>query len=66
MIQDFNDLVGASQEKKAVVDIEKEMPSSIEQLKKQMKEAAEALNFEEAAKIRDRLRKLEQLAVQDF
>ena len=66
LIQDFNDLVGASQEKKAVVDIEKEMPSSIEQLKKQMKEAAEALNFEEAAKIRDRLRKLEQLAVQDF
>ncbi len=66
LIQDFNDLVGASQEKKTVVDIEKEMPSSIDQLKKQMKEAAEALNFEEAAKIRDRLRKLEQLAVQDF
>ena len=66
LIQDFNDLVGASQDKKPVVDIEKEMPSSIEQLKKQMKEAAEALNFEEAAKIRDRLRKLEQLAVQDF
>ena len=30
------------------------------------KEAAEALNFEEAAQIRDRLRKLEQLAVQDL
>ena len=66
LIQDFNDLVGGSQEKSSSIDIEKEMPASIEQLKKQMKEAAEALNFEEAAQIRDRLRKLEQLAVQDL
>lgn len=66
LIQDFNDLVGSSQEKVSSMDIEKEASLSIEQLKKQMKEAAEALNFEEAAQIRDRLRKLEQLAVQDL
>ncbi len=66
LIQDFNDLVGGSQEKASSMDIEKEASLSIEQLKKQMKEAAEALNFEEAAQIRDRLRKLEQLAVQDL
>ncbi len=66
LIQDFNDLVGGLQEKVSSMDIEKEASLSIEQLKKQMKEAAEALNFEEAAQIRDRLRKLEQLAVQDL
>ncbi len=66
LIQDFNDLVGSTNDKITPVEIEKEIPTSIEQLKKQMKEAAEALNFEEAAKLRDRLRKLEQLAVQDF
>ena len=66
LIQDFNDLVGSKEDKQTLLDVEKEMPMSIEQLKKQMKDAAEALNFEEAAKIRDRLRKLEQLAVQDF
>ncbi len=66
LIQDFNDLVGANNEKTTPKEIKKEMPTSIEQLKKQMKEAAEALNFEEAAKLRDRLKKLEQLAVQDF
>ncbi|MBO7244957.1 MAG: excinuclease ABC subunit UvrB [Alphaproteobacteria bacterium] len=65
LIQDFNDLVGAPNNK-AVKDIEKDLPMSIEEIKKQMKIAAEALEFEKAALLRDKLRKLEQLAVQEL
>ncbi|MBO5932262.1 MAG: hypothetical protein J6Q19_00860, partial [Bacteroidaceae bacterium] len=36
LIQDFNDLVGAPNNK-AVKDIEKDLPMSIEEIKKQMK-----------------------------
>ena len=66
LIQDFNDLVGNPNDKNKTLDVEKELPLSIEQLKKQMKEAAENLNFEEAAKLRDRVRQLEKMAVEDF
>ena len=66
LIQDFNDLVGNPNTKITSQNVETEIPLSIEKLKKQMKEAADSLNFEEAAKLRDRLRKLEQLAVQDL
>ena len=66
LIQDFNDLVGNPNEKTTSVEVEKELPLSIEQLKKQMKEAADALNFEEAAKLRDKLRQLEKMVVQDL
>lgn len=66
LIQDFNDLVGNTSDKDTPHDMEKEIPQSIEELKKQMKEAADALDFEKAAQIRDKLRKLEQLVVQDL
>ena len=66
LIQDFNDLVGNPNEKTTSLEVEKELPLSIEQLKKQMKDAADALNFEEAAKLRDKLRQLEKMAVQDL
>ena len=59
-------MVGNPNEKTTSVEVEKELPLSIEQLKKQMKEAADALNFEEAAKLRDKLRQLEKMVVQDL
>ena len=37
-----------------------ELPRQIRQLKKEMKEAAERLDFEKAAKLRDRIRRMEQ------
>ena len=65
LIQDFNDLVG-SNEKKSAQSLEKDLPESIEEIKKQMKIAADALEFEKAAQLRDKLKKLEQLAVQEL
>ena len=65
LIQDFNDLVG-SNEKQSAQSLEKDLPESIEEIKKQMKIAADALEFEKAAQLRDKLKKLEQLAVQEL
>ena len=65
LIQDFNDLVG-SNEKNSAQSLEKDLPESIEEIKKQMKIAADALEFEKAAQLRDKLKKLEQLAVQEL
>jgi excinuclease ABC subunit B len=41
----------------------KEIPSMIQKLKKQMKEAASALEFERAAELRDRIYRLEEMAL---
>jgi len=41
----------------------KEIPSRIEKLKKEMKEAARRLEFERAAEIRDRIQRLEEMAL---
>lgn len=65
LIQDFNDLVGSNEKKKSL-NIEKDLPQSIEEIKKQMKIAADALEFEKAAALRDKLKKLEQLIVQEL
>lgn len=41
----------------------KEIPAAVEKLKKEMKEAAERLEFERAAEIRDRIHRLEEVAL---
>jgi len=41
----------------------KEIPSRIEKLKKEMREAAKRLEFERAAEIRDRIQRLEEMAL---
>jgi excinuclease ABC subunit B len=39
----------------------KEIPTMVEKLKKEMKEAASRLEFEQAAEIRDRIHRLEEM-----
>lgn len=65
LIRDFNDLVGNTTQNENVEVIEN-IPDIIEKLKKQMRKAAEDLNFEEAAKIRDRIKQLEEIVIQDL
>lgn len=60
LIKDFNDLTGNT-----VKDIE-QVPESVEDLKKQMLAAAEDLDFERAAQLRDRIKKLEELELQEL
>ena len=60
LIKDFNDLTGNT-----VKDIE-QLPESVEDLKKQMRAAAEDLDFERAAQLRDRIKKLEDIALQEM
>jgi len=60
LIKDFNDLTGTK-----VESVEK-LPDSIEGLKKQMLAAAEDLNFELAAKLRDRIKKLSELELAEL
>ena len=60
LIKDFNDLTGT-----AVESVES-LPDSVEVLKKQMRQAAEDLDFEKAAKIRDKIKKLEDMALQEM
>ncbi len=60
LIKDFNDLTGTSVQKLESV------PASIEELKKEMLAAAEDLDFERAARLRDRIKKLEDLALQEM
>ncbi len=67
LIRDFNDLVGGGNTSDDIsdvtVDVIENMDDIIENLRKQMLKAADDLNFEEAAKLRDRLQKLEDLRV---
>ncbi len=60
LIKDFNDLTGTT-----VQEVE-DMPQTVESLKKQMRLAAENLDFEQAAKLRDRIKKLEELELQEL
>ncbi|MBQ3695594.1 MAG: excinuclease ABC subunit UvrB [Alphaproteobacteria bacterium] len=60
LIKDFNDLTGNT-----VKDID-EVPETVEDLKKQMFAAAEDLDFERAAQLRDRIKKLEELEIQEL
>ncbi|MBP5343980.1 MAG: excinuclease ABC subunit UvrB [Alphaproteobacteria bacterium] len=60
LIKDFNDLTGTK------VESVEELPDSIEVLKKQMRAAAEDLDFEKAAKLRDRIKKLENMTLNEM
>ncbi len=60
LIKDFNDLTGNT-----VKDIE-QVPETVEDLRKQMLAAAEDLDFERAAKLRDRIKKLEELELKEL
>jgi excinuclease ABC subunit B len=60
LIKDFNDLTGKKVEK------EEQITESVETLKKQMLAAAEDLNFELAAKLRDRIKKLSELELAEL
>ena len=60
LIKDFNDLTGNT-----VKNIE-EVPETVEDLRKQMLAAAEDLDFERAAQLRDRIKKLEELELKEF
>lgn len=59
LIKDFNDLTGQKVEK------EDQISESVESLKKQMLTAAEDLNFELAAKLRDKIKKLTDFEISD-
>jgi len=60
LIKDFNDLTGNT-----VKDID-EVPETVEDLRKQMLAAAEDLDFERAATLRDRIKKLEELELKEL
>ncbi len=60
LIKDFNDLTGTKVEKFDT------LPDSVEELKKQMLQAAEDLNFEKAAELRDKIKKLESLTLSEW
>ena len=60
LIKDFNDLTGTT-----VKQIE-QVPESIETLKKKMVQAAENLQFEKAAEIRDKIKKLQDLELSEW
>ena len=60
LIKDFNDLTGNT-----VKDID-EVPETVEDLRKQMLAAAEDLDFERAAQLRDRIKKLEELELREL
>ena len=58
LIKDFGDLTGISTPEKKVESRE-DIPNLIANLRQQMLKEAEALNFEEATRLRDRIRALE-------
>jgi len=60
LIKDFNDLTGTK------VEVVEDLPDSVEVLKKQMRQAAEDLDFEKAAQLRDRIKKLEEMTLQEM
>ncbi len=60
LIKDFNDLTGTK------VESAEKLPDSVEELKKQMLAAAEDLNFELAAHLRDRIKKLSELELAEL
>ena len=60
LIKDFNDLTGTK------VESVEEVPETVENLKKQMLAAAEDLNFELAAQLRDRIKKLSELELAEL
>ncbi len=64
LIQDFGDLNETKNEKQTV-EIINNLPETLEKLRKKMKKEAENLNFEEAAKLRDRIHQLENLALHE-
>lgn len=64
LIKDFNDLVGKSdvdnKKTKKTQDLIDNIPQLLDDLYKQMRQAAAEMNFEEAARIRDTIKKLEE------
>ena len=60
LIKDFNDLTGTK-----VQDLDA-VPETVEDLRKQMLAAAEDLDFEKAAQLRDRIKKLEELELNEL
>lgn len=78
LIQDFNDLVGSTNEKHTPKEIAldtsypqesshslENMAQQIETLKKKMLQEADNLNFEEAARLRDMIKQLENTFIQN-
>lgn len=71
LIRDFNDLVGTNtpnveETTDIKVDVIENIPDIIANMRKQMLKAADDLNFEEAAQLRDRIQKLEELSLTDI
>ncbi len=64
LIQDFGELNETKNEKQTV-EIINNLSETLEKLRKKMKKEAENLNFEEAAKLRDRIHQLENLALHE-
>ncbi len=67
LIRDFNDLVGGGNtpevEQEMTVEVIENIDDVIAKLRKDMLKAADDLNFEEAAKLRDRILKLEKISI---
>ena len=60
LIKDFNDLTGTK------IESVEDLPDSVEILKQQMRAAAENLDFEKAAKLRDKIKKLENMTLNEM
>lgn len=65
LIRDFNDLVGGNNtdqiDETFTGDFEENIADTIADMRKKMLKAADDLNFEEAAKLRDKIHKLEEM-----
>lgn len=70
LIRDFNDLVGNTTPVESSGDVSvnviENVPDIIENMRKQMLKAADELNFEEAARLRDRIKKLEEMSITEM
>ena len=60
LIKDFNDLTGTK------IESVEDLPDSVEILKQQMRAAAENLDFEKAAKLRDKIKKFENMTLNEM
>ena len=69
LIRDFNDLVGGNSGEISgdiSVNVVENIPDIIENMRKQMLKVADELNFEEAARLRDRIQKLEEMSIKEL
>ncbi len=70
LLRDFNDLVGnttpAESSGDVSVNVIENVPDIIDNMRKQMLKAADELNFEEAARLRDRIKKLEEMSITEM